>query len=309
MLLSIAIATFWGTVFPIVSEIVRGGRMAVGPPFYEQVTVPLLVILLGLLAIWPLLAWRRTSLPAAWRATRWPLAVAIVTSVLLVVLGMRHGLAVLALGLTALVVAGVILEYGRGLWAGLRLDPERRRHAVGGFLVGDRRLLGSYIVHLGIAIFAIGVISSASFKQEAIATLRIGETFRLDSYAITYNGLRSLATPSLTTVAADLDLAADGTSLGPLRPTRRIHRGWENQPTSDVAIYTALPALDDVYVLLTGWDGNGESATIRALINPLVSLLWVGGLVYFAGVVMVAWPAAARRPMTLPAPAERVAAT
>ena len=309
VLISIAIATFWGTVFPIVSEIVRGGRMAVGPPFYEQVNVPLLVILLGLLAVWPLLAWRRTSLPAAWRATRWPLAVAIVTSVLLAVLGMRHGLAVLALSLTALVVAGVILEYGRGLWAGLRLDPERRRHAVAGILVGDRRRLGSYIVHLGIAVFAIGIIASASFKQETTATLRRGETVRLDTYAIRYDGLRTVATPGLTTVAADLDLTAGGTSLGTLRPTRRIHRGWENQPTSDVAISTTLPALDDVYVLLTGWVDNGESATLRVLINPLVSLLWVGGLIYFAGVVMVAWPAAARRPVTLPASTERVAAT
>ena len=74
LMLAIAAATFWGTVFPMITEIVQGARIAVGPPFYTQVNVPLLIATLALLAIWPLLAWRRTSPRAAWRATRWPIA-------------------------------------------------------------------------------------------------------------------------------------------------------------------------------------------------------------------------------------------
>lgn len=289
LMLAIAAATFWGTVFPLVTEIVQGARIAVGPPFYTQVNVPLLVATLGLLAIWPLLAWRRTSLRAAWRATRWPIATLVLISVLLAVLGMRDGLPIIAIGLTAAVAAGVALEYARSLRAGLA----RRREATSGpypLMVGNRRRLGSYLVHLGIAILALGIIASAAFSQETAATVERGEAVSLGSYDVVFQGLRSSVQPGLNTVVAAVDVRRDGTVIDRLAPARRIHAGWENQPTADVAVSTTLPHLDDVYVLLSSWDQSGASATIRLLINPLVVLLWIGGVVYFVGILVIAWP-------------------
>ena len=113
LLLSIAIATFWGTIFPMVTEIIEGSRITVGSPFYTQVNTPLFVTLLALLAIWPLLAWRRTSLRAAWKSTRWPILTALGVSALLIMLGMRDGLPIVAASLAVSVFSGVTLEIGR----------------------------------------------------------------------------------------------------------------------------------------------------------------------------------------------------
>ena len=292
LLLSIAIATFWGTIFPMVTEIIEGSRITVGPPFYTQVNTPLFVILLGLLAIWPLLAWRRTSLRAAWKSTRWPILTALGVSALLIILGMRDGLPIVAASLAVSVFSGVTLEFARVLKASFRA----RRSASPGvtLFASNRRRLGSYVVHLGVAVFAIGVIGSSGFGQETVASLARGESANINDYTVVYEGLRSNAQPGLIKVTADLKLLRDGIVLGSLIPERRIHAGWETQPTADVAIITSLPRLDDIYVLLSSWDADTSSVVLRILVKPLVVLLWIGGLLYFFGVVIIAWPRSQR---------------
>ncbi|MBM4435754.1 MAG: heme lyase CcmF/NrfE family subunit, partial [Actinobacteria bacterium] len=207
LLLSIAIATFWGTIYPMLSEILQGARIAVGPSFYTQVNLPLLLALLGLLGVWPLLAWRRTSRRAIWHAIRWPLLSAVAVSALLVGLGLRDGLPVLGFALCALIGAGITLEVGRGLRAGLCLPSAQRRLAVLGIFAGSRRRLGSHVVHLGIALLALGIIGSSAFKAESAVTLARGESARLGAYTLTYLGLESESSVGLETVRASVGVA------------------------------------------------------------------------------------------------------
>src|SRR5207249_1854813 len=63
LLIGIAFSVLWGTLFPILSELVQGTKVTVGPPFFNQVNVPLGLALLALTGIGPLIAWRRASLP------------------------------------------------------------------------------------------------------------------------------------------------------------------------------------------------------------------------------------------------------
>ena len=250
----------------MITEILQGSRITVGPPFYAQVNVPLLVAVLGLMAIWPLLAWRRTSLRAAWRSTRIPLIAAIALSGTLMALGMRTGIPILSASLVAAVVAGVSLELGRSLYGGIR----QRNHPDGGsanIFAGDRRRLGSYVVHLGVAIFALGVIGSSGFSQETAATLSRGEDVQIGGYAVAFENLGSAVVPGLATVTADLTVTRNDTPIAKLSPARRIHTGWENQPTSDVAVSTSTPQLDDIYVVLSSWDTSGSSVSLRVPVS------------------------------------------
>src|SRR6266542_1795425 len=96
LLIVIAVATFWGTVFPLVAELVSGTKVSVGAPFFERVNGPVLIALLVLMGAGPLLAWRRTAPGAYWRSLRWPLAAAVAASAVLFAAGVRQGLALLA---------------------------------------------------------------------------------------------------------------------------------------------------------------------------------------------------------------------
>ena len=89
---------------------------------------------------------------------------------------------------------------------------------------------------------------------------------------------------------------------GVLTPERRVHRHWEQQPVTTVAYRTLLPRLDDLYILLVNWQEGGQ-ATFRVFLNPLVTLLWVGGLLLLLGTLVALWPERAgpvRQPMAVP---------
>ena len=64
LLFSVCFTTFWGTMFPVISEALTGQKSVVGPPFFNQVTAPMFTALLFFMGIGPLVAWRRASMTA-----------------------------------------------------------------------------------------------------------------------------------------------------------------------------------------------------------------------------------------------------
>src|SRR5207247_2351769 len=114
LFVGIAFSVLWGTLFPILSELVQGTKVTVGPPFFNQVNIPLGLALLGLTGIGPLIAWRRASLPNLQRQFAVPVTVRVFTVLVLLVAGMRDLYAVMAIGLGGFVTATVVHAFGRG---------------------------------------------------------------------------------------------------------------------------------------------------------------------------------------------------
>ena len=302
---AITAATFWGTVFPVVSELVRGSKMAVGPPFYNQVNGPLLLVMLLLMGVGPLLAWRHTSLHGLWQRHRWPILTAVVTSLLLWVLGMRQGLAILAFASSGFVAATIFFEFW---WGG------RTRHANSGeawptalttLVSRARRRYGGYLVHLAMVFIAMGAIGYYFYRDETAETMRPGETLAIGRYVLTYQQTLQRQEPGRQVVTSRLGVAMDGKDIGTVEPGRHFIQGWESQPTTMVAIRTTWPWLDDLYVLLVSSNDDG-SATFRVIVNPLVSLTWVGGVIFVLGTAVAVWPEARRRTVPRFSPAQEV---
>ncbi len=302
LLITVAAATFWGTMFPLVSEIFRGAKMAVGAPFYQQVNGPLILSLVVLAGVGPLLAWRRGATRQVLLRFAWPLATAALVSILLVALGMRVGLAVLAFAACGFTAASIAYEFGRGILGYKRNRRKTLWVAARAALLSNRRRHGGYVVHLGIVLVAVGVIGSTFFSVEKSISLQPEESAIVGAYTITFERLVFGESADLDTVDALIHTSIGGSTQTALEPGRRIHRGWESQPVSAVAIRTVLPRLDDLYVLLSGWDIETGSATLRVIVNPLVSVIWIGGMVYFVGVLIVGWPGALRREVRSVAP-------
>src|SRR5438270_10622089 len=84
----IAFSVLWGTLFPIISEAVRGTKITVGPPFFNAVNIPLGLLLLALTGIGPLIAWRRASIANLKRQFAVPVFSGAVLTAALVALGM-----------------------------------------------------------------------------------------------------------------------------------------------------------------------------------------------------------------------------
>src|SRR2546425_1144931 len=131
LFVGIAFSVLWGTLFPILSELVQGTKVTVGPPFFNQVNIPLGLALLGLTGIGPLIAWRRASLPNLRRQFAVPVTVGVFTVLVLLVGGMRDLYAVMAIGLGGFVTATVVQEFGRGAGARHRQYGEAYPLALG----------------------------------------------------------------------------------------------------------------------------------------------------------------------------------
>jgi cytochrome c-type biogenesis protein CcmF len=304
LLVGVALATFWGTIFPLLSEALRGVKIAVGPQFYQQVNGPILLGLLFLLGIGPPLGWRRTSRRSLGRIFRWPSLAVVVALAALFGLGMRHAPALLVLGGSVLVAGTVVAELARGTLSRHR-NGEDVWTAFTTLVGRDRRRYGAYLVHVALAVLAIGIAGSMFFQDERLVTLKRGEGATVGAYRLQFDGLQVYRGTGYRAVFADVWLDGPGGAVE-VRPERRAYEGWESQPTSVIAIHTTWPRLDDVYVLLAGVEEDG-SATLRVFVNPLVTLIWAGGGMMLLGMLVAAWPQAARavRPAPLAAPAPR----
>ncbi|HEY3079829.1 MAG TPA: cytochrome c-type biogenesis CcmF C-terminal domain-containing protein, partial [Chloroflexota bacterium] len=270
LLVGVALATFWGTIFPLLSEALRGVKIAVGPQFYQQVNGPILLGLLLLLGIGPPLGWRRTSRRSLGRIFRWPLMAVLVAVVATVGLGLRHAPALLVLTGSLLVVGTVAAELARGTLSRQR-NGEDAWTAFTTLIGRDRRRYGGYLVHVALAVMALGIVGSTFFQKERLVTLERGQSATVGAYRLQFDGLYVYRGASYRAVYADVWLDGPGGDLE-MRPERRTYEGWESQPTSGIAIHTSWPRLDDVYVLLSGFEEDG-SATLRVFVNPLVILI------------------------------------
>jgi cytochrome c-type biogenesis protein CcmF len=304
LLVGIAFSVLWGTVFPIISELVRGVKITFGPETFNFINIPLGLALLLLTGIGPLVAWRRASLPNLRRQFAVPATAGGFTLLVLLVLGMRDGYALVAIGLGGFVAATIVQEFARGTVARHRQYGEAYPLALGQLIARNRRRYGGYVVHAGIVMLFVAFAGMA-FKTETEATLRPGESVSLRSpYGYTYRftslGLSQYDALNRQVTAAAVEVRRDGKKIGLLNPEKRQHVDGLGRPTFQPSTEPSIMSLmrEDLYVVLGGVVNGTEQAVFRFTINPLVWWVWYGGVIVALGGLIVMWPGgspAARR--------------
>ena len=151
-------AVFWGTIFPVISEAVRGTKITVGPPFFNQVNVPIGLLLLMLTGVGPLLAWRRTSRSNFIKYFSIPIGLALIAAVVFLLSGLR-GYVVISLMLSVFVVVAIVTEFKRGVHARMNRFGESSFEAFRTMVRKNRSRYGGYFVHLGIVLMFIGLLA------------------------------------------------------------------------------------------------------------------------------------------------------
>lgn len=280
LLLGITFAVLWGTLFPILSEWVRGTKITVTLTWFNHFNVPLGLALLLLMGIGPLLAWRKTSTVLLLRSFRWPVLITVAGSAALVILGVRDVMAAMSYTFCLFVLACTAIEVLHGAAARRRLHGEGLISSLVHLVGNNKRRYGGYIVHVGIVMIFLGITGSSAFQQETTATVKPGESFQLGPYTLTYQEVIFQRTARAESYTSRVDVARHGTPVATLHPAREIFPSFRNQPATEVDIYHALS--EDLYVvLLTTTDAGG--ATFKVYLNPLISWIWLGGVVLLLG--------------------------
>lgn len=284
-----AFAVFWGTIFPLISEAVRGVKITVGAPFFNQVNIPIFLGLLALSGICPLIAWRKASINNLRRNFMKPAVFGLSVGVVLFGLGMRHIYALISFALSGFVVATIAYEFYRGTRARRSISGNGWLRSFSDLIGRNHRRYGGYVIHFGVVLFFIGATGKA-FVQETKAVLKAGESAQVGDYTLTFRGISTYTDRNRLVIAAPLEVTKGGKPIGILTPEKRRY-GNSDQLTTEAAIRSTL--IEDLFVVLG--DIEGERAGFKFIINPLMVWLWISGFVITVGTMVAVWPDKQRR--------------
>jgi cytochrome c-type biogenesis protein CcmF len=295
LFLAVTFAIFWGTIYPLLAEAVRGVKISVGPPYFQRVAGPTLLALVALMGIGPLLPWRRATRRQLGAAFLAPLGAALAATLALAVAGVREPTAAVGVFVCLFVAATIVAEFWQGARARRLGTGEGYGAALWALLRRNGRRYGGYLIHLGIVAIGLAAIGSQIYQVERQVTLAPGQTARIGRYTVQFDGRREWAEADRRVEEGVLTIRDGERPLGELRPAKSFYRGFEGQATTSVAIRTT--PREDLYVVLNNWDARGASFLLA--VNPMVVWLWVGGAIVLAGTVFTLWP----RPALAPRPA------
>ena len=285
-------AVLWGTLFPVISEAIRGTKITVGAPFFNQINIPIGLVLLCLTGIGPLLVWRKTSKQSFIRNFTTPVIVGLVMALVLYITNIR-GYVLISFSLSVFVLTTISLEFARGIRSRITVHKENPLTAFWRLLRKNRSRYGGYIVHVGIVFMFIGFTGHA-FDSEKEFGLKKDETNHLSGYTFVLQNIREEERPNHYAWIADLHVSdASGKEIVMLHPEKRIyfHRNPDperRQPHSELDIYSTMK--QDIYSIFNSVDLENGVAYLKIMINPLVNWVWFGGFIFVLGTLVALWP-------------------
>ncbi len=265
-----------GTLYPLFLDVVGGGKVSVGPPFFNSTFVPLMIPMVVTMAAGPLLAWKRSDLAGVISRLRVAFLVSVVIALL--VWGLQTGgsiPAALGMGLATWLFAGVVVGYAERIKlfrAPLSESLRRARHL-------PRSDYGMNIAHLGVAILIFGITGATAWQQEKIQAMSIGDTAELAGYKVTLTSVRDVAGPNYVARRGAFTVTRDGKEVFQLFPEKRSYPVEKSQST-EAAIKTVW--MNDIYAVIADKDSTGAWG-VRLYFKPLVVLLWLGILMIAGG--------------------------
>jgi cytochrome c-type biogenesis protein CcmF len=289
LLIALCLTILWGVTFPILSEAVRGESVTVGRPYYDFFLRAFGLPLLLLMGIGPLIAWRRASLRSLGRTFLWPFAAAVVSGAALIVAGAGSSIpGLIAYTFSAFVAATIVLEFLRGTQARRALSGESVPRAFGQLIARNRRRYGGYIVHAAILMLAIGVAGSSAYDTSRSARLAPGQSLKVRDYTLVYRGLNTKRAENAIETRATIDVLRGGDRIATMHPGKNNYP-VEQQVSNEVSIRSDWLTGEDLFLITEQVNPNG-TIDFKAIINPLVNLIWAAGLVFLIGSAITLWP-------------------
>lgn len=289
---ALAFVVLLGTVFPLVIEATTGDTLSVGPPYFSRMTMPLGLTLLLLMAIAPVLPWRKASGELLSERLWWPAWTGLAAVLLAVLLGATGLAPLLAFGLGGFAAGSALRQ----------IALATKRLGWRGF-VG--RTNGGMVVHLGVIVIGVALAASMSFMSQGEFTLKEGETARVAGHTLQFLGSRTVDQPNRVELVARIKV--DGEQVYEPK-LNRYRQSGQTIPTPSVK----ASLRDDIMLSITTAPSESDpSLGLRVIVQPMVTWLWIGGLIMVIGTALSLFPGRRRNPLdavSAAAPIEQVSA-
>lgn len=308
-----------GTMFPLLSEALSGDQVSVGAPYFRQMTTPLGLLLLFLMAVSPLLPRANTNenvsvaeLGQRLHMSAWA---GVLVLVVLVLLGVRGWAPLTAFALASMVIVTSLRQL---------VKTCSRRGIKGGIKGLKGRSGGGMVAHIGLGVMALALAASGNFLQQGELSLRVGESGRVAGQQLEV--VEILSVPHSERLEQRVVVKLGGRTLNPavdrffargrivgnpdtatslvrdvqvsiVNLPEELSEAEQNSQNQDGADFSPDSVVDGVTDRFDGGaaDRVTDKVTLRVTVQPMVVWLWIGGAVMAVGVVLCLWPTSRSR--------------
>ena len=279
---SFAFTVVLGTMFPVFYEAFTNKTTSVGAPFFNQVGIPIGLAILGLMAVGPALTWRRLEGVALRKTLSVPGILAVLTIITAFALGIRDINVLLTLAFSSLAIGVLFVVTGNAVRQRKQFEGGSSLKALSDLLNAYPRRYGAYITHFGVVVIAIGIAFSGAYKTERELAFKPGEAKTVLGHEVRYYNLVGEQRSEKTIQAAKLEV--DGKEFYPAQN----YYGTQREAVSTPAIQYRVSG--DFYMVLVNGDPKDQSVSLKFISSPLVSWIWVGGLILVIGTALTLIP-------------------
>jgi cytochrome c-type biogenesis protein CcmF len=283
LLVGIMLVTLVGTIFPILSGAFGRQAVTVGPSFYNKVVAPLGLLVVAMMACGPVLIYGADAAKRLARGMILPGLLALAAVGAFCFYGIRNAWALICVAIVTAAVFNVLLDLVHSFVQRIRAHNETPLTATIKLLGNNHRRYGGQIVHIGIVMIVAGIAGSSLFNVKETFQVHEGESVKFAGQTLKFDKLAEVRHGNYTAVEATINLTDSAGNTKIYRPERRFYDKAE-EANSEVAIGSTWK--QDVYFTLAGWEQNGKVSAIQAIVNPLVSWIWTGGLLMTVGAVI-----------------------
>ena len=268
-------AVMLGTLYPLLLDALGMGKISVGPPYFDNVFMPLMAPTIFLMGIGPMARWKEANVPALVLRLRWAMGVTVVAALLT---GLAAGeIRLLATG-GLLMAYWIFTSVATDLWERIRPDGKGLADIRRKWKQLPRAIVGMMLAHIGVAVFTFGVVMVKTYEVESDVKMNVGDSTTVRGYTFTFKGMKEVQGPNYVASQGQMEITRDGVHVDELQPEKRIYRVQQN-PMTEAAISAGLTK--DLYVSM-GEEVEGGAWIVRVYVKPFINWIW-GGCLLMAG--------------------------
>ena len=269
-------AVLLGTLYPLFLDALGMGKISVGPPYFDNVFVPLMAPTVFLMGLGPMARWKQADIPALAMRLRWAAGVTVVAALGTGwIAGQIHLMSTVGLLMAYWIVSSVATD----LWERVQPNGKGLAEIRRKWRQLPRALAGMMVAHIGVAAFCFGVTMVKTYEVESDVKMNVGDSTTVRGYTFTFKGMKEIQGPNYVAAQGQMEVTRDGSRVAELQPEKRVYRVQQN-PMTEAAISAGLTR--DLYVSM-GEEVEGGAWIVRVYVKPFIDWIWGGCLLMALG--------------------------
>jgi len=272
IMIVVCASVFLGTIYPLLVEVFSDNKISVGEPYFNSVTIPIMMPAILVMGMEPMLSWGKADIVGILTKSLPSILLAIlISSIFFWVYRSYNMLGLVGIILAFWIMSNILLIIVRQL---IIKNREIKHETI------PKYSSGMIVAHFGIALLILGITGSSIWQKEKIIRMKVNDETSIHNYNIIFKEISEVMGPNYVALQGNFWVYNNKKNIiTKLKPENRFYPVTNNS-TTEASIHTNLSR--DLYLVLGDGDVN-RGWIVRIYYNPLVVWIWIGAFAIFLG--------------------------